>query len=206
MDETGICCYQQCQQSGCGRLPVTSTEHGALVMVLQFQLMQSTPHFGWTIKAAAVAGLLLLGAGTRDARSEPGPFSALQGSWSGGGTIKKSNGASERIRCRSTFETAGAANLALRLRCASDSYNFDLTANVAYQGGTISGSWQEATRNVVGGISGRSAGEGRQVQAIAQAPGVTSNITLTTRGSHQSVSILTPGAEVPEITVSLEKK
>jgi len=173
-------------------------------MVLQSQL--SNRQFGWAIKVATVAGLLLLGAGAGDVRSEPGPFAALHGSWAGGGTIKKSNGSSERIRCRSAFETAGTANLSLRLRCASDSYNFDLTANLAYQSGEISGSWQESTRNVVGGISGRSAGEGRQVQAVAQAPGVTSNIILTTRGNHQSVSILTPGAEVPEITVSLEKK
>jgi hypothetical protein len=36
--------------------------------------------------------------------------------------------------------------------------------------------------------------------------GVTSNITLITRGNHQSVSIVTPGTEVPEITVSLERK
>ena len=51
----------------------------------------------------------------------------------------------------------------------------------------------------VGGAEG-------QVQAVAQAPGVTSNIALTTRGNHQSVSIVTPGTEVPEITVSLEKR
>jgi hypothetical protein len=29
---------------------------------------------------------------------------------------------------------------------------------------------------------------------------------LITRGNHQSVSIVTPGTEVPEITISLEKK
>jgi hypothetical protein len=174
-------------------------EHGALLMALQFQAWCS-------FSTAVVAGLLLLSAGPEDARSEPGPFAALNGSWSGGGTIKKSNGGSERIRCRSAFEPAGAANLSIRLLCASDSYKFDLTANVAYQGGAISGSFQEATRSVSGGISGRSASEGRQVQAVAQAVGVTSNITLTTRGNHQSVSIVTPGAEVPEITVSLEKR
>jgi fermentation-respiration switch protein FrsA (DUF1100 family) len=168
-------------------------------MALQFRALRS-------LNAAAMAGLLLLGGGAGGARSEPGPFSALNGSWTGGGTIKKSNGASERIRCRSAFEPAGAANLSLRLRCASDSYNFDLTANVVYQGGAISGSFQEATRSVVGGISGHSNGEGRQVQAVAQAPGLTANITLTTRGNHQLVSILTPGAEVPEITVSLDKR
>lgn len=160
----------------------------------------------YSFNVAAVLALLLASVGATDARSEPGPFAALTGSWSGGGTIKKSNGASERIRCRSAFEPSGATNLSLRLRCASDSYNFDLTANVAYQGGSISGSFQEATRSVVGGISGRAAGDGRQVQAVAQAPGITSNITMTTRGNHQSVSILTPGAEVPEISVSLEKR
>src|SRR5215469_2206787 len=175
-------------------------------MALKFQFMQWNSQLNRAILGTAVAGLLLVGAGTRHAQSEPGPFSALNGSWSGAGTIKKSNGASERIRCRSAFEPAGAANLSLRLRCASDTYNFDLTASVAYQGGAISGSWQESTRNVNGGISGHAAGEGRQVQAVAQSPGVTSNITLTVRGNHQSVSIVTPGAEVPEITVSLEKR
>src|SRR5258708_8641151 len=129
-------------------------------MALEFQ--------AWcAFNAAAVGGWLFLSAAAGDARSEPGPFSALAGSWSGGGTIKKSNGGSERIRCRSAYEPAGAANLSLRLRCASDSYNFDLTANVAYQGGAISGSVQEATRSAAGGISGRSTAERRQVQAVA---------------------------------------
>jgi hypothetical protein len=168
-------------------------------MALRFQTLCS-------FNAAVVAGLLLLTACPGSARSEPGPFSALNGSWSGGGTIKKSTGGRERIRCRSTFAPAGAANLSIRLRCASDSYNFDLTASVAYQGGSISGSFQEASRNVVGGISGHSSGEGSQVQAVAQAPGLTSSISVTTRGNHQSVSIVTPGADVPEIAVSLEKK
>jgi hypothetical protein len=168
-------------------------------MALQFRA-------SYSFNAAALAALLLVSICAGDARSEPGPFAALTGSWSGGGTIKKSNGASERIRCRSAFEPAGPTNLSLRLRCASDSYNFDLTANVAYQGGAISGSFQEATRSVAGGISGHAASEGRLVQAVAQAPGITSNITVTTRGNRQSVSIVTPGAEVPEITVSLEKR
>jgi len=60
-------------------------------MASNFQFMQSNTQLNWAIVGAAVAGLLLVGAGTRDARSEPGPFSALNGSWSGAGTIKKSN-------------------------------------------------------------------------------------------------------------------
>src|SRR5215467_5769312 len=123
-------------------------------MALKFQFMRWNSQLDRAILGAVVAGLLLVGAEARHARSEPGPFSALNGSWSGVGTIKKSNGADERIRCRSAFELAGAANLSLRLRCASDSYNFDLTAGVAYQSGAISGSWHESTRSLGGGISG----------------------------------------------------
>jgi hypothetical protein len=165
-------------------------------MALQFQALCS-------VAAVAVAGLLLLGAD--EARSQAGPFSALNGSWSGSGTIKRANGGSERIRCRSAFEPS-AVNLSLRMRCASDSYNIDLSVSVAYQGGSISGAWQETTRNVAGGISGQASGGGSHVQAVASAPGITSNITLTTRGNHQSVSIITPGADVTEVMVSLEKK
>jgi hypothetical protein len=174
-----------------------SAEHGALVMALQFQALCS-------FTAAAVAASVFMGAD--EARSQAGPFAALHGSWTGTGSIKKSNGGSERIRCRSAFEPAGSANLSLRIRCASDSYNIDLTASVASQGGSFSGSWQEATRSVGGNISGQSSGGGSHVQAVASGPGVTSNITVTTRGNHQSVSIITPGAEVPEVTVSQERR
>jgi hypothetical protein len=165
----------------------------------------SNGKIGTAVKMAAIAAVVLMTAAPRAALSVEGPFSALSGSWSGGGMIKKSNGSGERIRCRATYEPSGA-NLSLRLRCASDSYNFDLTAQVAYQGGGISGSWQEATRSVSGPIQGRSASEGRQIQASTQAIGFSANINLTTKGNHQTVQILAPGAEVPEVTVSLDKK
>jgi hypothetical protein len=173
---------------------------GALVMAWHFDNLKS--RILCSITAAVAAGVLL--SGVEQARSQAaGPFSALSGSWSGSGTIKKSDGGSERIRCRSNYEPSGA-NLALRMRCASDSYNIDLTASVAYQGGSISGSWQEATRGVGGSLSGQASGGGSHVQAVASGP-VTSNITVQTRGNHQSVSIITPGAEVPEVVVSQEK-
>ena len=153
--------------------------------------------------AAAVVGLLILGAD--GARSQTGPFSALGGSWSGNGTIKKANGGIERIRCRSVYEPS-ATNLGLRIRCASDSFNIDINANVAYQGGNVSGHWQEATRNLSGDISGRSSGGGSDVQVVASASGVAFNITVATHGSHQSVSIVPPGVEITEVTVSMEKR
>jgi hypothetical protein len=175
-------------------------------MALQFHLLRfqvSKFPVLCSFAAAAVAAAFVFGAD--EARSQAGPFSALGGSWSGSGTIRKASGGSERIRCRSSYEPSGA-NLSLRIRCASDSYNIDLSASVAYQGGSVSGQWQESTRNVSGSISGQSSGGGSHVQAVAQAAGVTSSITVSTRGNHQSVSIVTPGADVPEVTVSQERR
>ena len=157
-------------------------------------------------RLGALAALLFLAAVPRAAHSATeGPFAALHGNWTGSGVIKKANGSSERIRCRSNYEPAGVLNLQLRLRCASDSYNFDLSARVSYQGGAISGSWNETTRQVGGTIQGRDSGNGREIQAAASGPGFSANLTLTTRGEHQSVVILSPGSEVPEVNITLDR-
>ena len=122
------------------------------------------------------------------------------------GVIKKSNGTSERIRCRSSYEHAGAVGLELRLRCASDSYNFDLSANVTYEGGMFMGTWMETSRNVTGTIQGRSIGGGRQIQAVAQSAALSASLSVNTRGNSQSVVIQSPGSEVSEVAVTLERR
>jgi hypothetical protein len=174
-------------------------------MALQFQSFRSNNQLKTALMSVAMATALGAAALPTGAHAAEGPFSALAGSWSGGGMIKKANGTGERIRCRADYSPSGA-NLGLRLRCASDSYNFDLTSQVTYQGGAISGSWQESSRQVSGPIQGSSAASGGQIRASTQAIGFSANISLTTKGNHQSVQILAPGAEVPEVTVSLEKK
>lgn len=158
----------------------------------------------WAATAAMIVALSAPFAA--QAAPEANPFAALHGNWSGSGVIKKSNGASERIRCRANYEHAGPAVLDLRLRCASDSYNFDLTARVMYDDGAISGSWMEASRNVTGTVQGRSLASGRQIQVIAQSAAFSASLSLTTRGDRQLVVILSPGSEVPEVNIALEKR
>src|SRR5258708_18318306 len=63
--------------------------------------------------------------------AQAGPFDGLRGSWAGGGTISLSDGSTERIRCRASYIVAGSGSeLRQSLRCASDSYKFDLSSNV----------------------------------------------------------------------------
>src|SRR5690349_4238198 len=102
------------------------------------------------------AGLVIIALAATPASSETAmsPFRAMAGNWVGGGIIVMASGQQERMRCRASYGiTVDADQLRLNLRCASDSYNFDLTSEVQYRGGAISGGWTEASRNASGTIS-----------------------------------------------------
>src|SRR4249919_3236633 len=58
------------------------------------------------------------------------PFDRLAGQWSGSGTIELSNGTHESIRCRAAYDALhDQRKLQLNIRCASESFNFDLRAS-----------------------------------------------------------------------------
>ena len=121
-------------------------------------------------------------------QAQSGPFDGLAGVWSGAGTVTLDDGSNERIRCRATYAVGEAGHgLNQTLTCASDSYKFDLRANVIAEGSEISGSWSEISRNISGTIQGR--GSNGNIQVVASAAGFTANISLTTRGNSQSVVI-----------------
>jgi hypothetical protein len=133
------------------------------------------------------------------------PFDRLAGQWSGSGTIDMANGAHERIKCRASYDVLDQRNLQLNIRCASESYNFDLRASATYSGGTITGNWSESTRLVAGTISGRADGE--RFQVVARAASFAANITLVTHGGRQSVAIRTqdPQSDIRGVSISLRR-
>lgn len=132
------------------------------------------------------------------------PFRAMAGSWSGGGMISMANGERERLRCRANYDVARAGDeLRLNLRCASASYNFDLTSDVQDRGGAISGEWTEASRNAAGTLSGRAVGD--HVEAEARGQNFAANLSLTTRGNRQTVSIRPAGSDIRDVTLALNR-
>jgi hypothetical protein len=86
------------------------------------------------------------------------------------------------------------------LRCASDSYKFDLSSNVTSQGDRIVGTWSEASRNINGNLQGK-AGGGR-IDVFVEAAGFAANLTLLTRGNKQSVSIDSKG-EIRGVSINM---
>ncbi len=75
-------------------------------------------------------------------KAQSGPFAGMAGNWAGGGSVTLDDGSKERIRCRATYAVAGV-NMTMTLTCASNSYKFVLSANVAGQGGAVTGTWSE---------------------------------------------------------------
>lgn len=148
---------------------------------------------------ALTTGLLISAAELSWAASVLTPFA---GSWSGSGTITVQDGSRERIRCRSSNTTEGSG-LSLGLRCASDSYKFEIASDLTSEGNNISGSWNETTRGVLGQLAGR-VSPGR-IQATASAIGFTATLLIATHSNTLSVSIKSPGSEISDVSISMAK-
>jgi hypothetical protein len=156
----------------------------------------------------APAGLLLLASLSLPGSAQAAvasPFAAMAGSWSGGGVLSTTDGGQERLRCRASYNVAGnGAELRLNLKCASESYNFDLASEVQFRGGAISGSWSEASRNASGTLSGRAAGD--QIDVAARGDSFSANLSLTTRGGQQTVSIRPQGTNISAVSLALNRR
>ena len=133
------------------------------------------------------------------------PFRALAGHWDGSGTLTLQGGTKERVRCRADYGLFRQdAQLLQELRCASDSYKFELKGDVVHNNGEISGHWEETTHNVSGSVVGHV--KGSQINARIEGLAFAALVTLTTHGNRQIVAIRSPGAQVEEVLITLHRR
>jgi hypothetical protein len=158
-------------------------------------------------RGAAIALILVVSAAESGHTQSIAPFDRLAGQWSGSGTIDLSNGSREPIKCRAAYDVLGdQKKLQLNIRCASDSYNFDLQASANYSAGAISGIWSESTHNVGGTISGKA--DGDRFQVLARSQSFSATLTLITHGGRQSVLIRSQNAQanVKGASINLKRR
>jgi hypothetical protein len=153
------------------------------------------------VKAAAVVAALVLSTSAGHAQARP--FAGFDGAWSGNGTVSLSDGSTERLRCRAMYQI-DSTGLALKqtLRCASDSYKFDLASDVTSHGDHITGSWSETNRNISGSLLG-TAGSGR-IDLTVESAGFTASLTLRTTGNRQTVQINSKG-DIRGVSITMVK-
>ena len=153
--------------------------------------------------AGAVLVLLLSFAPSVRAQP-PSPFANFHGNWTGNGTITLTSGATERIRCRAKYKVENSArNMQQELRCASNSYKFEVNSTIDYNAGSVYGTWMEITRNVSGAVTGKAAGNRIEAQ-VAGGP-FSAALSLTTSGNAQAVTIRPTGTDVTAVTINLQR-
>jgi hypothetical protein len=137
--------------------------------------------------------------------AQGGPFEGLSGSWRGSGAVTLKNGTQERLSCRATYDVENAGNtVRMNLRCASESYKFDLKSSVVSQRGAIGGTWSEDTYRVSGSVSGTASPD--SVQARISGPTFAAGMTIRTSGRKtQSVTITTDGQALTRIALTMSR-
>lgn len=140
------------------------------------------------------------------AYSQTTPFANFAGQWQGSGAINFTNNQQEPIKCRAAYDVLEEQhNLQLDIRCASQSYQFDLRGSATDKDGRISGSWSEVTRNATGTLSGTA--ERNRLQVLAKGSAFTATLTLIIQGDKQTVSIKSQdaNASIKGATISMRR-
>jgi hypothetical protein len=168
-----------------------------------------TLYYSPAMKAAPITGVLLAAAFSIHPSlsfAQTGPFADLEGAWAGNGTISTTDGRTEQIRCRAKyFVSPSGANLDQKLRCASDSYHFDVNSGLVRQpDGQILGQWTETTRNATGSVSARRNGD--VISAQITGPSFTAAMTVQTSGAGQKVEIVPNGSDIKAVSVDLRRE
>jgi len=173
-------------------------------MPLQRSFASSSP-------AVLIGGILILAFTFLNppppAQADDGPFHEFNGSWTGTGTLRPSNGAAERIRCNANYRPRGSSEheIDLQLRCASDSYNFDLTGQfTADAQNQVSGRWTERTRSIGGTAVGNAQGD--RLQIHVESSGFAADLVMLTRNRRQSVTIDSQGGgQIVKASITLSR-
>ena len=135
----------------------------------------------------------------------PSPWAKFVGNWRGTGEVIDSDGTREHISCRGKYSTSsGGEALSLSVRCASDSYSFDIGSYLVASGNSVSGDWQEYSRKIEGHVTGR-VGDGLLEGSIAGAS-FTAETTVRISGRKQTLSLRTKGAQTVRAEVSLTRE
>ncbi len=90
------------------------------------------------------------------ANAYAGPLDYLNGRWAGWGKLYTANGASQRLKCVTTYKTANGGQKAKQnFRCTSSGYRFSTVLNYSVRENTLSGGWKEQIYSAGGKVQGR---------------------------------------------------
>jgi hypothetical protein len=141
--------------------------------------------------AVVSAAALAMAAVVLPAHADDSTFQALDGAWSGSGSVRLENGKSERLKCKGYYNAKGdGSTLGMAINCGNASFKINMRANLRNAGGSISGTWEEREFNQTGIVAGRKTSSGFDLKFTGALSG---SMSVSTTGGNQTVSISTGG-------------
>lgn len=132
-----------------------------------------------------------------------GAFASFAGNWRGAGNITLSGGQTEKLTCKAYYNPKnGGAELGIAITCSSQANKIELRANLNSSGDKVSGSWEERAFNSSGSISGNANGGKLNLSISGTLKG---NMSISTGGGSQSVTIRTDGTGFKSVNLKLSK-
>jgi hypothetical protein len=132
------------------------------------------------------------------------PIGDLAGFWSGNGSVTLASGNTERVKCNVFYKTSGDnTHLRQSMRCASQDYTINATAELQVKGGQVTGIWEEKTYAAKGEVTGRYSGE--NLALMIKGANFTASMNVTLSACKQSINIAPKGLDVTRVTIGLVK-
>ncbi len=151
--------------------------------------------------SGAVLSTLFIFAAPTAAQS---PFNSFSGNWSGAGKVKFTGGSTEAVSCKAYYTPKDAgASLGVAIRCASPSSKIELRATLLYQGGKVTGKWEERTFNATGDVTGQASTN--KISLSIAGGGLSGSMAVGVNGTNQSVQIKTEGIGMTGVDISLSR-
>ncbi len=129
------------------------------------------------------------------------PFKTLLGSWKGNGTFSLQDGTRERISCNAYY-TGGGSQLRLAILCSSPSNKIHMRGKLSYNGGRLTGSWEERTYHAEGVLKGKATNKSLKMSISGVVTG-SMNVSFSKR--RQSVQIKTTGSNLKTVSIKLAR-
>jgi hypothetical protein len=171
-----------------------------------YRSLSSLFSLGVALGTLLAVSLVVSSASAASTKASGNPFDQLKGYWRGGGTMTPMNGKAEKVSCRVTYNVAGSS-ITQTMNCAGTDYKVNTTSKFNYNGGKISGSWNESTYSATGGMSGTA--KGNTVHARIAGDKFSGRMSISVSGKGHTINIVQfdqgSGAYRPVANVSLRR-
>jgi len=133
-----------------------------------------------------------------------GPLDHLSGRWTGWGRLHTAGGASEQLKCVTTYKIKNGGRAAQQnFRCTSSSYRFSAKLNYVANGTSISGSWREQIYSVGGTFRGRV--QGRSMKMNMRAQTFDMGVAINSSRCAQNINIRLNGVDIDRINIQMKR-